>query len=167
MREIAKASNMSFGAIYHYIGTKEDVLHFITEYTSGRQQALSDYYETLNKENPIATLKKTFSKYLQICNDDQDLLLFVNRDIKSFPKSDLESLLNTQVQVISIFEEVIRSGIKSNVFVKHDPRLLAFDIVSICHQWASWRWYLSQHYSINSYFKEHLDYIIKSIKVSV
>ncbi len=164
MRELAEACNMSPGTIYRYIGRKEDLLSLIAGNTDLRVIALRKYYHRLGNVSSTDILRLCIKKYMKDCNEDQDLILFVNREIKNFPKPDRHEFLEALVHFMDIFKEIINEGIKTGEFIVDDPEMIAYNIVLLGHDWALWRWYLRKRYSLRGFVKIQTEAILSAIK---
>jgi AcrR family transcriptional regulator len=164
IREIAEACNMSTGAIYRYIGSKEDIIHLLVVAHIGIMTGkLQSYYEKLEKANPVRTFKLCLAEFFRLCDWDQDFLMFINREMVYFPKQDRNTLLNNHSRDINLFQSILEEGVQSGHFKAHDTFLMAQNIVLFGHGWILRRWYLRARYSLREYIKKQTEAVLGSI----
>lgn len=163
-REIAKACHMSTGALYHYIGTKEDILFILSEYAFSILQDITEN-SLKNSENisPREKLIIAIKKYLERINESQDMLLFWYQESKNLPRDALNNIFSIDELSMKIIENILLEGCKCGDFNIRNPKLAANNIILLCDNWVYRRWILKRLFSIDQFIEEQLDFILRAI----
>lgn len=168
MREVAKAAGMAPGNIYHYIGTKDDILHLISIEAKTSIKRMKKALRELKGKNAAETLEQSIRLYLQGSDNSPQARLFYNREIQNFSHEDRAMLMNTAGAYTKFFERLIRNGIKSGEFKVAHPFLLAHNIYFICEDWALRRWNLRREgdFTVKQYADQQIDLIMGLLTAS-
>jgi hypothetical protein len=76
---------------------------------------------------------------------------------------DRKIVYEAESRVVDYYESLLRSGIESGEFRKHDPKLIAHNIVAIANAWANRGWYLKKYYTLDKYTNEQTDALLAQI----
>lgn len=167
MREIAEACEMSVGSLYHYFGSKEEILYAIlNSATSEQQKYLKRLADGLNTTTATKALTELFRKYCQWHNDNQDITIFTYQETKNLPENARRDIFDSERRIISIFEEVLKRGVESGEFVEEDVTLMAHNIAIIAHSWAFRRWFFrnTPKSDFETYVKHQASIILNAIR---
>ena len=163
MRELARKCGMAQGLIYHYIGTKADILHLICQYAASGGPLMRDHLANLGKVSTTEALEACISKYYTWADKDQENYLFFSREIINFSPEDREMLLRSQVEIIELFTELVERGVAQGEFVADHPRLIGHNIVIQGYEWATRRWYLRPFFTLQEYIAAQTDVIMSTL----
>ena len=165
LRQITVACNMGMGTLYHYIGSKDDILRLIIDIPLTRLNKLSDEItQMMDSTNYIQVLTAAIDKYFRLVDELQDLWIFNASESKNLPRDTLNELLQTNIYFINIFENILVKGRKAGLFKLDNPRLLARSITTLGNDWAYSRWFFRGEISILEYIEEHTKMILNAIK---
>lgn len=164
IRELASRCKMSEGAIYRYIGSKEDILSLIAQGSRLSALSLRKYYHKLVDVTPTQALQLCIKKYMVSSDEDKDFILFTNREIKNFPKSDRDMILQAEIDLMEVFKEIIHEGINKGEFKTDNVDIVAYNILMLAHDWSLWQWHLRDGFNLNKFIKVQTDLIINAIK---
>jgi len=164
IREIAKACRMSIGSLYHYIGTKEDILRLVFEYLAFREREFIDSLSSYETLTPTELLRKAIGIYYQAIHDIQDIVVLAYQETKSLKRPEREFTFEKERIIISVFEELLDRGCKAGEFEINDITLVANNIVTIGDTWAFRRWLLQKRYTLEDYITEQTNIIIDGIR---
>jgi AcrR family transcriptional regulator len=121
IREIAQASGMSMGQLYHYISSKDDVLFLVHKHM---QKA---WYEHLLKfrvedvEDPVERLVKTLYHTLEFLFENKKLFQFIYTESKYLEKKHLRAILEIDDEnVVGFWRQCLEDA--------HKKRALKIDI---------------------------------------
>lgn len=163
-REIAENAGMSFGAIYEYVESKEDILYLFFE-------SLYDQLNTILKSRVSDQFKghdriRSFVKeYFHVINEIWDETSIMYSESRSLPKPYLEYVLSKEndfVQyVMSIFSKALKEEHIS--ICEDDIYLLTHNIIVQGHMWAFRGWALRKRYTLDKYIDIQSKTIIGSI----
>jgi AcrR family transcriptional regulator len=166
MRELAKACDMSAGALYHYFGSKEEILYSIINSATSQQAGSMEYYVSeLGRVSPTRALTELMRKFYEWHDDNQDITLFTYQETKNLPSNARQDIFDSEARILTVFEKLLTRGVDEGESSIDDPKLIAHDIVVLGHAWALRRWYLRRHSSFQIYVKEQTDAILGAIRV--
>jgi len=166
MRELAKACEMSAGALYHYFGSKEEILYsIINSATSQQAGSIEDWANELATLSPTIALVELMRRFYEWHDDNQDITLFTYQETKNLPGNARQSIFDSEVRILTVLEKLLTRGMEEGEFNIDDPKLIAHDIVVLGHAWALRRWHLRKHWTFKTYVKEQTDAILKAITV--
>ena len=164
MRELAKACGLTTGAIYHYLGSKDDILHLIVKQSADNALVLRQFYNKLGKLNMTEALKACIRKYFEITHDDGEIMIFYTREIRNFSKNDRDYLLDLQVKMTDFFKDLLIKGVNAGEFrFSASPLLIAHNILMLGQIYVSRRWLLRKYFTLEEYVKQQTDLIMNDI----
>lgn len=163
-REIAKASGFSIGTLYEYIRQKEDVLYLVCD------RIYDEVYERLEKDigthhGTIESLKLAIARYFKVIDDLQDEVLVMYQEVKSLTKDSLPYVLNKELQMVKIFENILRECVENGAFTltEREIQLFAHDIFVLGQMWAFRRWALHKMYTLEEYIELQTQLLLRGI----
>ena len=164
-RELASALGMSTGGLYHYIGSKEDILYLIINFTSDLTcQSLSGFAEEQKGISCEERLRDSIKNYLEIVENYRDFHNFVNHIMLSLSLKDRKIVYKAESRVIDYYEKLIADGIAEGVFEAQDTRIAAHNIIVMANAWANRGWFLKKHYTLQEYTEEQTAAILSQLK---
>ncbi|MGH7886139.1 MAG: TetR/AcrR family transcriptional regulator [Thermodesulfobacteriota bacterium] len=164
VREIAKASGMSMGALYDYIRTKEDVLFLVCDHIhTSVGNKLKD--SLASDESALESLKKAIRGYFIIIDEFQNYMLLLYQETKSLNKKARQYVFTAEKELTSIFEEILKHCVneKSVKISNKQIKIVANNIMVLGQMWAFRRWVLYSECSINIYIKTQTELILRGI----
>jgi AcrR family transcriptional regulator len=165
VEDLLKASKMGRGTFYHYLGSKEDIVYLIVQYTeASTKKLMEEIVEKCENMSPKEALTEAIDRYYRYCDETQDGIMFGMRETVYLPAKDRQFLLDNMTSEIDVFEKLLIKGIESGEFEISQPRLLAFDILSRALTWATGRWFLRKQVTIDEYIKYNTDCFFKIIR---
>ena len=167
VREIASKSGMTPGNIYRYVGSKDDILHFLCQRAYDDTQRITNAFnENLNKDmSIIEALKRSIINYLKMSDQLSDAFLFYDRNVQSLSEQDRTIVRDTWIELVGFFEKLIRRGVRRGEFEVKYPALLAHNIASLGHEWALRKWFLGRRYSLSDFTNKQIEMIMNSLLV--
>jgi AcrR family transcriptional regulator len=113
-RELADALGMSTGGLYHYIGSKSDILYLIINFTAELTgQTLDKLAEELKDQSPTDQLKESIKVYFETVDYYRDFLNFVNHIMLSLPPRDRRIVYEAESRIVQSFESALKSGMEN------------------------------------------------------
>lgn len=163
-RELAAALGMSTGGLYHYIGSKEDILYLIINFTSELTSQVLDRLQAYLKDmTPIVAIIESIRIYLETIEGYRDFHNFLNHIMLSLSVNDRKIIYQSESRVVEYFENLLQSGVEKGDFEIQDSKLIAHNIVAIAHTWANRGWYLKRYYTLEKYTQEEIAVILQQI----
>jgi AcrR family transcriptional regulator len=163
-RELADALGMSTGGLYHYIGSKSDILYLIINFTAeltGR--TLDKLTAELNGRSPTDQLREAIKVYIETVDYYRDFHNFVNHIMLSLPLRDRRIVYQAESRIIQSFETTLNAGKERGEFKDIDSRIVAHNIVAMANAWANRGWYLKKYYTLDQYTQEQVDLMLGQI----
>jgi len=163
IRELAESCGMTEGAIYRYIGSKDDILHLLLLDT--KVNFIVDFLESLGSVNTLDALKECIQIYYKWCNDAADKNIFYNREIINFSEADRQVLLKSQSDYIHFFENLIKKGVTEGIFKAKNPLLIAHNIVMQGFDWGLRRWFLRSFFTLENYTQLQIELLFSHLGI--
>ena len=165
VREIAKASEMSMGALYDYISTKEDILFLVCDHihTTVSNKLTSSFTE---EKDSLQNLRDAIKEYYTVIDEIQDYMLLLYQETKSLNKVARKYIFNAEHELTAIFENILRQCIKEKtVTLKYrDARLVSQNIMVTGHMWAFRRWAISSEINLKIFIEMQTEILLNGIK---
>jgi len=166
MRTLAEAVGLSVAGLYYYIGTKDDIIHLIMEFTLDYEDKIIRSMQDIIKGlGTSEALEKSIKLFLESIDEIQDIHNFHNHIIASLPHEYREMLYNGQKRFVAFFEGLIRDGIEHGELEAESAELIAHNILLIAQGWANRRWFLRQRFTRGQYTRLEIEHILKSLQV--
>ena len=164
VQEVAEACDMPIGMLYHYIGSKEDILTLVLEQgTAIYQDFFRDTADALNIMNPKDALTRALKDFYRLVDANKDFTVTTYIEARGMPEQLRKGLLDWDRYVIDLFENLLIAGCKSGDFKEHHTKLIAQSIVTGGEMWAVRRWYFSRLFSIDEYVTQMTEFILSAI----
>lgn len=161
MRELSKVTGMAPGAVYHYIGSKKDILHLICLSLAHPGKDLEAFVCGLGSVSVTEALRQSIKSYLNGCDDARERNIFFNREIGNFSHQDRRMLLESQIEIVEFFEKLIIKGIEKGEFQTESPLFVAHNILMLGHDWGLRQWFLRQYFTLEEYTENAIDLVLK------
>ncbi len=144
LKELAVEANLSYGNIYDYVGSKEDIFFLIHDFLAG--SAMDNINTSIkNIQDPIDKLRRIVRAEFNLMDQWADALLLIYQESHILKGDFLRRLLQKERQHLGKFEEVIEECISAGQLKDCDLRLTANLIKSMIDSWVIKRWDLRGH----------------------
>ena len=161
MREMAAACNMSIGALYHYVGSKEDILYlFINDGLSRLSEVVEGFSSRLGDISPTEALREFIKMYYRLIDDGQNLCLFTYQETKGLDSNARRRVLDAAARDVAACEKLLRWGVEAREFKIDNPTVVAHNIIVLGHMWAIRRWFLRKCCTLEEYIREQAELIL-------
>jgi len=166
VRELAEACNMGLGTLYYYIGSKENILQLVLEYSVGKfAEFYKDYVDRLANMSATDALSAAIDAYYRMIDEQQDFLLFSYRELSNLQGEARKLIIGTDIRIVESFEKLLNTGCASGEFNIDDTKILAHNIVTLGEVWAVRRWYLKKFYTLDEYIRKETKSILNEIVI--
>jgi len=167
VQEVAEACDMAIGALYRYIGKKEDIIELVLDYGLSTFTNLYDAFAAnLDSVSPIEGLRQVMEKYYRMIDDYQDLVLLAYQEIRVLSPNVRQLILDENMRIIAIFERLLIRGCETGEFRIHNVLNMAHMIVVLGHMWAIRKWFLGKHFTLEEYISESVELVLTSITIN-
>jgi len=168
VRDIAGELGMNVATLYHYVGSKNNILGLFHEYTMGVISLFAEENQAvLESMEPQRALKYVIREYMKWVEEYQDLTVFWYQEAKNLSPAQFKALKLQEEYTIRLIQMILERGIKSGKFKIKDPAMAANNIVVLCDMWAFRRWLLKGRYTLEQYTKEQTDLIMAQVSCAV
>lgn len=165
LRELAKAFGLSKGGLYHYIGSKEDILHMIIEFTaSGEDKFLDEMAEQAVSLSPTEAIRDSIERSIKFMDEYQDMYVFISHISVNLSRSERHNLFEAFRRVAEHWENLLVRGAEAGEFIVEDSKSIAFFIIHLNTAWAHRRWYLRKLYTMEQYTQLVTDLVLSKIR---
>jgi AcrR family transcriptional regulator len=162
-RELCETVGMSKGALYHYVGSKTDILYLVFQFALADQRKLFENMRIKTKNLGLRdALSQSIHMYFVNVDEMQDMYNFINHAIVDLPKKDRHIIYDSEKIAIEYFESLIKTESKSTI----DPKFCAHQIVLAANAWAHRRWYLRKYYTIQEYIAREIEYTLAVLQTT-
>jgi AcrR family transcriptional regulator len=166
VREIAKECGIAPGTIYHYIGSKDDVINLVAHLDRAYfVKFIEDAKFCSETMDPVNALRHSIDMYYKRIDKGQDLILFFYQEAKSLSPALVKEVFEWEFSSISAFEQLLVKGCESGDFEIEDTTLVANQIVTEGEMWATRRWLIHKHWTLDEYIAKCTNFFLRAIKV--
>jgi len=164
IRDIASACDMAMGTLYHYIGSKENLLRLVVETHSEKtREVVAKLQQAKNRGTPSDALVDSINFFIQAIEKNKEIFVFIFTEAKVMPLHNRRVLLDTQREIVHAFGQILLKGQQNGVFLTQDTNLAAHTLVSLVEMWGVKWWYLREHYTLNQYRDFITGFMLNSI----
>ena len=162
IREIAETCAIGIGTLYHYIGTKDDILQLASENAiNDYQNAIINFDNKYNDLRPHIQLVKFIDTYFRLVDFNQDVIVFWTQETKNLKRTDRQKIFDIADFTINKIKNILDQGCEQREFDIDDTNLLATNIIMLGDIWATMRWQLRKSYTLDEYIATQTKIILK------
>jgi len=164
VRDIAAECDMNLATLYHYVGSKENILSlYLDSVTESMSQFTRDALPMLQHIPPREALSKAIEMYLKYCDELQDVIVFWHQESRNLKPEKLGRLISQEIQLADMLKSILTWGVRSGDFTIKDLDVQAHSIIVLCDTWCLRRWYFRHKYSLKQYTELITDIILKGV----
>lgn len=162
VNEIAEAAQLSIGALYRYVKSKQDILYLVCEdIYAGMDERLLAAVE--RAQAPAAQLAEAMTTYFEAIARLADYVRLMYREYGQLDPVGQRVFMARELAVARVFERIIREGVAGGVFHTPDPWLVANDIVMLAQQWALKRWAFRNQFDADTFREGQIRFVLASL----
>lgn len=167
-REIAENADMSFGAIYEYVGKKEDILYLFFEALYDRLNEMLDEKIT-DKHKGLSRLESFFKVYFTVMDEIRDEVNIMYRETRSLTQVHLNYVFSKETEFVEYVRKILSLACKEeNLEMDEDViSMVTHNIIVSGHMWGFRRWILKKNYTLDKFIKIQTQLILNSISMPV
>ena len=125
IREIAQASGMSMGQLYHYISSKDDVLYLVHRHM---QNIWHDYLKNSDYEEAkelVQKFSRALHRTLKFLCENRKLIQFIYSESKYLDRQHLQAVSEMDKKNVIGFWQKMLKEVNSKKSIAGDPNFLA------------------------------------------
>lgn len=139
LRDLSEEAGISYGNIYDYIGSKDDIFYLIHAYLCDRVfEELERAVE--NIDDPLEKLRRMVRAEFNFMDGWSDGILLLYQEGHILKSPFLQDFLKKEREHIHMFEEVISECVRKGLLRECNPRLTANIIKVTVDGWVLKRW---------------------------
>jgi AcrR family transcriptional regulator len=159
VRSIAKAADMSVGAVFNYFDAKDDILRYILEDSQGRieqtvRAAERQIESEAGKHGPIEIFLKVFRSYGEMIDQNRQYTRLAYQETKTLTPAQRRPLFERDQRILELLKRAVEPAIRSGDFDDDSLELKLISLMHLCQAWAIRRWILSQYSTIEEYLDD-------------
>ena len=167
IREIARASNMTIGNLYHYIGKREDIIFLALNYGIAQyRNVLKEINDRCDTMAPVEALAWAMDRYYRYQHEERVGTAFTFREMSSFDPALYEILVETEAATNDVFERILKRGCKEGIFTMTSTILMANTITTMAEMWAVKRFVYKKRYTLDEYITLNTEMVLRQICTS-
>lgn len=164
VRDIAEASGITVGTLYHYFKSKEEIISSFLDFAVLATEDFRKTAETgLAGAEPRQALKQAMRLYMDFTAEAQSIVLFWHQETRNLSHELRQRLLDNEYVLADVFEKIIRTGQQAGTFKVKDSWLTAHNIIIMCDMWAFRRWALGRRLTAEQFKNEQVDFILAGL----
>lgn len=164
MRELAAKCDINVATLYHYVGSKSNILGLFSEHTTYMlKKFLEENREVMDGLGPEEALRYAIDLYLDWVDEYQDVTIFWYQETKNLTKKQFDNLAKQEEDTVEVFQDLVNRGVKAGVFKTKSVHMAAHNIVVLCDMWAFRRWLLKKHYTLARFKEEQTNLILAQL----
>jgi AcrR family transcriptional regulator len=137
LQDIAEASGLTRPALYHYFGSKDDLLfRLVSELAEGPAEQLEQILVRTETSASERLRQMAFAVAFQQASHPARFRLMV-RSENELPEKLSTAYAQARRRVLHAFSSVIREGVSTGELRPVDPRTAALGIIGLCN-WVAW-----------------------------
>ncbi len=135
IRDIARACPFNLASLYMYVASKEDILFLVAQHLIDvKARAMAEV--AIDETDPAGSFRTAFKAYCGIVHEYRRHIRLLYRELDVLSPPRREVVMASLSTVTSVFERIIRNGIKRGIFIDVDAKLVALDSLFMCHLWS-------------------------------
>ena len=163
LRELAKETNLSLGALYSYFSNKEQLLGIIQE--QGYRITGRLLEEELRKtEDPEERLEVAIRTHLYLSESMQPWFYFFFMEAKNLNREEQKKAIASELYTEKIFADILDQGVAAGAFSIENTQLTASLIKTMLQDWYLKRWkYTRRRVSVDDYADFVVGFVLKAL----
>ena len=134
MRDLARETNMSMGALYSYFSSKEDLLAILQhQRRTITQRILEASIE--DESEPAAKLRSAILTHLYLSEVMQPWFYFSYMEAKNLSRHEQDLAVASELYTEKLFADIIKQGQSGGCFLPRDHQLTASVIKAMLQDW--------------------------------
>ena len=163
IQEISETAGVSLPVTYHYVKKKSEIMRMIME------DVLNIFRDNLidmirGIDDPKEKLSIAARLYFRVVDQQREKALLIYQKSNSLDRASKVRVMQLEVEVSSIFGEMIKEGITQGVFRNVDVDLMAYNIMIAAHMWILKRWHFKNRLTLDKYIDLQLSNILWSLR---
>jgi TetR/AcrR family transcriptional regulator, cholesterol catabolism regulator len=159
VRSIARAANVSVGAVFNYFDAKDDILRYILEDSQGQiEQTVKAVEQQIGSEaanhSPVENFLKVLRRYGASIDLNRQYTRLAYQETKTLTPDQRRPLFDRDQRILELLKRSAQPAIKSGDFEGDTLELKLISLMHLCQAWAIRRWILSEYSTVEEYLDD-------------
>ncbi|MBN1689517.1 MAG: TetR/AcrR family transcriptional regulator [Dehalococcoidia bacterium] len=164
VRDIAEASGITVGTLYHYFRSKDEIISAFLDFAvQSTNEFVRMTTEILARLPPREAMERALRLYMEYTNEAQSIVLFWHQETRNLATDQRKRLMENDIVLASLFEKLIELGRHQGIYKIKDAALAAHSIIVLGDMWAFRRWWLGRRYTSDQYIDEQTKFILHGL----
>lgn len=143
LRDLSEQSGISYGNIYDYVGSKEDILFLIHEYIC--DLVVGELERSMKGlSDPFEKLRRMVRAEFNVMDNWADAILLIYQEGRIFKKTFMRKFLRKEHLHVNMFDLVLQESLAQGKLRECNTRLAANIIKCMIDAWVLKRWDLRE-----------------------
>jgi len=143
IRDLASAAGISSATLYHYMGTKEDLLVAIMRECLDRllraaRQALDSFHDPDDPNDPVAALSALVTLHVMAHAALPEETRVVDNEVGALSRGARRHVVRLRDEYEAIWADTLDQGVATGVFDVPDPAVTRLALLEMCTGVARW-----------------------------
>jgi AcrR family transcriptional regulator len=138
MQDIAAAVGLYKGSLYHYIGSKEDLLVRVFERGMGRLLEELERIVADGSLRPSVQLRLVIEAHVQAVADNLEALTVYLHEFRALAGESLETVRQQRERYRWLLETVLERGVACGEFATEDVGIATLGVLGMCNWLVQW-----------------------------
>jgi AcrR family transcriptional regulator len=164
LRELARETNLSLGALYSYFSNKEQLLAVIQEQGYRITGKLLEE-EIGKKTEPVEKLDIAIRTHLYLSEAMQPWFYFFFMEAKNLNKEEQKKVIASELYTEKVFADILDAGVAAGRFATGNTLLAASLIKTLLQDWYLKRWkYTKRKVSVDEYADFVVRFVLRALR---
>ncbi len=164
MQDLAAATGMSIGGIYHYFGSKQDILVMImSRIVASTDKRYKNVEARLADASATEVLKGYIDRFYKDVEKHFESTLFIYQEFLNLSPKWQQAIKANSISEMDTCAAILRRGAQNGEFKIADAQVMANSIITLAHMWVLRSRYIFNLCPMDDYIKIQIDMILKGI----
>ncbi|HEY7625692.1 MAG TPA: TetR/AcrR family transcriptional regulator [Ilumatobacteraceae bacterium] len=138
LRQIAKASGLTLGTLYHYYPSKQDLLAELMRDALAPLISSGHRVRAEFPGDPEHQLFEAVRRFVTTTLEDPQLAIIADVELRSLTGDNAAQAIAMRDEYEGIIRSIVADGVASGVFAAGDVKMVSFAVLAISNQPAYW-----------------------------
>lgn len=140
LRDLSRASDISMGGLYAYIGSKNDLASVIEGVLRRYNEAMVGQLVETPGLTTVDRIRASIFGEIYMMELLAPWYYFCYMELRGLPKKQQEQTMELEIRLEKMFADAFKSGIAQGIFSNRSPDLLASQVIALLQQWHLKHW---------------------------
>ncbi len=138
MQDIAGAVGLYKGSLYHYIGSKEDLLVQVFERAMGTLIVDAERVAADPELSPTAQLRRVVALHVEAVTDNLEALTVYLHEFRALTGAPFDKVAAQRERYAQLVGDIVARGVRAGEFYAPDVGIATLGVIGICNWVCQW-----------------------------